>query len=386
MTGGGEGVARRLDASPDLATTGSGDVAPVLPDLRPGPIPSLDGLRALAVLIVVVSHSGYGETIPGGLGVTIFFFLSGFLITTLILDEQQQRGRVNIRNFYLRRGFRLLPPLFITLLIAYSLVELGLLGGGASWQGLASQVFYFANYFTIFFATNTSQPAGTGVLWSLAVEEHFYLILPVLMFVAFRFLRARTALIRLFITLCVLALAWRVWLVSQPTFVDIRTYYGTDTRFDSILFGCLLALWRNPARMPSEARRPTMRGRDWLLCAGAGAVLLATIVYRDPQFRESFRYSLQGLALMPIFFYAISCSSIGPFRALNSRMLARIGVLSYGIYLIHDVVIEAIGTNLHLNIPPWFRFGLVLAISIGFAAVIDRYVDPYFRRKRAALH
>ena len=116
---------------------------------RPPPIRSLDGLRAVAVLIVLVSHAGYGEVVPGGLGVTIFFFLSGYLITTLLLDEHGSNGRIHIGHFYLRRAFRLLPPLFVLLAIAYGLVALGWLGGGFSWDGLTSQVFYYANYFQI---------------------------------------------------------------------------------------------------------------------------------------------------------------------------------------------------------------------------------------------
>jgi peptidoglycan/LPS O-acetylase OafA/YrhL len=387
----GENLSRRAAVTPQGGVT-SDPVAAAAPPpsiarptARHGPIPSLDGLRALAVLIVVVSHSGFGDAIPGGLGVTIFFFLSGYLITTLILDERDRDGQVNIRHFYLRRAFRLLPPLVITLLVAYSLVALGVLGGGFSWQGLGSQLFYFANYFNIFFATGHSQPGGTGVLWSLAVEEHFYLFFPIVMYAVFRFRNARVVLVRAFVVLCLLALAWRCWLVAQPGFVDLRTYYATDTRFDSILFGCLLAVWRNPARLPAAAARTTMRGRDWLLCAAGVALLLATIFYRDPQFRESFRYSLQGLALLPIFYFAIRNPTAGPFRMLNTRMLARVGILSYGIYLIHDVVLEALASSVHVTVPPVVRLGLALAVSIAFASLLDRYVDPYFRRRRAAL-
>jgi peptidoglycan/LPS O-acetylase OafA/YrhL len=115
------------------------------------------------------------------------------------------------------------------------------------------------------------------------------------------------------------------------------------------------------------------------------ALLLATIFYRDPHFRESFRYSLQGLALMPIFYFAIRNPGTGPFRLLNLRTLARIGVLSYGIYLIHDVVLEALATSVHVNIPPVARFTFALTVSIAFASLLDHYVDPYFRRRRAAL-
>jgi peptidoglycan/LPS O-acetylase OafA/YrhL len=143
-----------------------------------GAIPSLDGLRAISILIVLVSHAGYGSAVPGGLGVTIFFFLSGYLITTLLLDETERSGRINIGKFYLRRVFRLFPPLLVTLFIAYSLVALGLLDGGISWSGVLAQLFYFANYYGLFFDPGNTTAAGTGILWSLAVEEHFYMIYP----------------------------------------------------------------------------------------------------------------------------------------------------------------------------------------------------------------
>ena len=82
-------------------------------------IPSLDGIRAISVLIVVLGHSGLEDVVPGGLGVTIFFFLSGYLITTLMLTEYERTGGINILNFYTRRAFRLMPPLLVTLAIAY---------------------------------------------------------------------------------------------------------------------------------------------------------------------------------------------------------------------------------------------------------------------------
>jgi peptidoglycan/LPS O-acetylase OafA/YrhL len=352
---------------------------------KPPAIPSLDGLRAIAVLIVVAAHSGFGNTIPGGLGVTVFFFLSGFLITTLLVDEHARSGSIHVPHFYLRRAYRLLPPLVVTLTVAYALVVLDRLGGGITLGGLASQLFYFANYFQIFWATPASQPDGTGILWSLAVEEHFYIMFPVVILLALRLDNARRFLLGTFLTLCVLALAWRTWLVSQDV-TELRTYYATDTRFDSILFGCVLALWRNPARLPRDGTSPPMHKTDWLLLAGALTLMSATIVYRDPSFRDSARYTLQGLALMPVFYFAVRNPTAGPFRLLNSRVLARIGVLSYGIYLTHAIALEALTQNVHVDLPPLVRFGIAVAASAGFASVVDRYVDPYFRRRRAALH
>src|SRR5262249_7089597 len=100
----------------------------------------------------------------------------------------------------------------------------------------------------------------------------------------------------------------------------------------------------------------------------------------QPEFRESFRYSLQGLALLPIFYYAVRFPTAGPFKLLNARLLVRIGVLSYGIYLIHDVVLSALPTS--VNIPNWGRFGIAVAVSVASPAAPARFPDPYSRRGR----
>ena len=199
------------------------------------------------------------------------------------------------------------------------------MGGGTSWGGLASQVFYFANYYQIFIDPGNTIPAGTGILWSLAVEEHFYIVYPALMFVFLKFTNARRTLAVVFGVLCVAALLWRIWLVSRPGFDEIRTYYATDTRFDSILFGCLLALCCNPARpSPTRPQRTTIRVVDWAFVGAGVLLLLSTLVYREADFRETFRYTLQGLALLPIFYYAIKYATVGPFRLLNTKWLMRI--------------------------------------------------------------
>src|SRR5438132_8637241 len=192
---------------------------------RPQAIPSLDGIRAVSVLLVVLAHSGFGTIVPGGLGVTIFFFLSGYLITTLMLAESERAGNIAILSFYTRRIFRLAPPLLITLVIAYGLTYSGLLPGQITLEGLTAQILYFANYYTVFFdPSNNNLPAGTGILWSLAVEEHFYIFFPLLMTLFVKDAsRLRTIGIALIIT-CVVILAWRIHLVQSPEFFTDRTY------------------------------------------------------------------------------------------------------------------------------------------------------------------
>ena len=344
-------------------------------------IPTLNGIRAISVLIVIVAHAGYGWIIPGGLGVTIFFFLSGYLITTLLLHEYESAGTINVKEFYLRRFFRLFPPFFLTLAIAYGLVAAGLLPGGISFGGVLAQIFYFANYYAILFDTQYLIPSGTIIFWSLAVEEHFYIFYPIILLALLSFGLSRRMIGIVFSGICVIVLAWRIHLVAQPGFVEARTYFATDTRIDSIIFGALLALWSNPFDRADGGSRMNLRQWGWVLASGG--LLAFTLLYRDDAFRETYRYTLQGIALYPLFYFSIRYHGNLIFRPLNSAILSRIGVWSYSIYLIHFVVIKLIAALW----PGLEGRPLVLAVAgtivaMGYAAAIDRWMDPYFRRRR----
>ncbi|XUM21782.1 acyltransferase family protein [Bradyrhizobium oligotrophicum S58] len=344
-------------------------------------IPSLDGIRALSVLIVVLGHSGLQAMVPGGLGVTIFFFLSGFLISTLMLAEHERTGTLDVPSFYARRVFRLMPPLLLSLAIAYGLTAAGLLDGGMTAKGLAAQVLYFANYYGLFFDPGNTVPDGTGILWSLAVEEHFYIVYPLLMTLLLGSALRPRSIGALLGIVCLGVLAWRVHLVHAPGFFSDRTYYASDTRIDSIAYGCILALVMNPVRQRSSSGR--MSAAQWALLAGAVAALLVSLVYRDPVFRETARYSLQGLALMPLFYFAVRFADAPLFRPLNRSWVMTLGIYSYAIYLIHNVVIRTIDKNLPaIAAKPYLLFPLALLISVIYAAAIERFIEPYFRRLR----
>jgi peptidoglycan/LPS O-acetylase OafA/YrhL len=344
-------------------------------------IPSLDGIRAISVLIVVVGHSGLQALVPGGLGVTIFFFLSGYLISTLLLTEHERTGGINIANFYARRVFRLMPPLIVSLVAAYGLTYSGLLAGGITAKGLAAQLLYFANYYGLFFDPGNTVPDGTGILWSLAVEEHFYIFYPLLMSLLLGCaLRPRTIGALLGI-LCVAVLAWRVHLVHAPGFFSDRTYYASDTRIDSIAYGCILALVMKAVRRPRPSR--SMSPAQWTLLAIAAGALLFTLLYRDPTFRETARYSVQGLALMPFFYFAICFAGNRLFRYLNTPWAMTLGTYSYTIYLIHYVIIQTIEKNLPaIAAKPYILFPATLLISTAFAVAVARYIEPYFKKLR----
>src|SRR5580700_9256594 len=183
-------------------------------------LPSLDGIRALSFLVVFAAHAGLDRVIPGGFGVTVFFFLSGYLITTLLRMEHDAKGTVSLRQFYLRRALRILPPFYVVLALA---ARLGLIAGGVRALALLAQALHLANYWIVRFGYD-GQPRGTGVYWSLAVEEHFYLVFPCLYLVLRRLWPAPRTQAMAIYALCAGVLAWRCFLVLGLGSAPDRTY------------------------------------------------------------------------------------------------------------------------------------------------------------------
>ncbi|MGV3722003.1 MAG: acyltransferase family protein [Actinomycetota bacterium] len=358
--------------NPQIATVG-GAVAPPSPtgDGAVGGsfhIASLDGIRALSFLIVFVAHAGLEKWAPGYLGLTSFFFLSGYLITTLLRREAERSGGINLPAFYVRRVLRIFPPFYVVLILALMLAALGVLRGPADLHGWPYQALHLTNYYIIHSGWWDGLAPGTWVYWSLAVEEHFYLVFPFLYLLLRRSISApgRQALILL--GLCAAVLAWRCWLVFALHAPKDRLYVATDTRIDSILFGCILALWSNPALDLSPfSERQWKRG--WLP-AGVGLLLLS-VIFRHPLYDQTVRYTLQGIALIPIFYVAVRYPTWGAFRLLNQGWARWIGALSYSLYLLHTAVIY--GVRQWTILPPLLQgllslgIGILLAVGIRYA-------------------
>lgn len=303
-------------------------------------VPSLDGIRAISFFLVFFAHAGLGKVfVPGGFGVTIFFLLSGFLITTLLRLEYLRFKRISLKDFYLRRVLRILPPLYVTLALSMLLVTLGKVATGTPFLGTLSQALQYANYYQIYAENPVAMP-GTGVFWSLAVEEHFYLLFPLFyVWMCPRFTSMRQALVLLM--LCALALAWRCLLFFHFHSSFDRIYLATDTRFDSILLGCVLAIAASPV-LRDPLYELLVRQMRWLVPVSL-AVLIATFLYRSDAFRSTFRYTLQGVALMPLLIAAIRFQGSWAVKILNLAWVRFLGVLSYSLYLCHSIILEAIG-------------------------------------------
>src|ERR1017187_742613 len=262
-------------------------------------INGLDGIRACAFLMVLVGHSGI-SWVPNGFGVTVFFFLSGYLITTLLRREWIRTGTISVSRFYIRRVFRILPPLYCGLIFATVLALTGITHSDVHWKAIAATQLFMTNYSEAWLKVNV--PLGLSVLWSLAVEEHFYLAFPLVYRSMLRANIGKNRQVMFLCALCILVLAWRTILMAVYHVFWNRVYTGTDTRLDSILFGSILAIAANPVidRLDGVTRR-----RYFISALIGVLVLLASIAVRGEMFRQTARYTIQGTALVPVFLYVI---------------------------------------------------------------------------------
>jgi peptidoglycan/LPS O-acetylase OafA/YrhL len=342
-------------------------------------IPSLDGIRAVSFMLVFVTHTGVRTFISGDFGVTVFFFLSGFLITTLMRSEFDRNGSVNIRHFWLRRALRILPPFYLVVLAATLTALILYPPGTVYWPAMAAELLFYANYWGIY-GINREAP-GTGVVWSLAVEEQFYLLFPLLYISMQKWRLPRFGQAWLLWGLCAVILTWRCILVMAMHPDSARIYIATDTRLDSVLFGCALAVWRNPA-----LDEPTGPPGLWkfLLLPAALVALLMCFLCKGTLFRETWYFTIQGAALTLVFIAAMRFHAWPLFRFLNWRPVVFIGTLSYSLYLVHDVLLRAVA-RLWPQSHAWQRAVISLAASIIAAWTIYVLVETPAARLRKLL-
>ncbi|MDE2252089.1 MAG: acyltransferase [Gammaproteobacteria bacterium] len=344
-----------------------------------GHIKSLDGIRAVAALMVFIAHAGLEWLVPGGFGVTIFFFLSGFLITTLLHEEYSAHGRIRLGRFYLRRVYRILPPMYIAFALAALLAALAGMLGSVRPMAVLAQLLQLTNYYLIAHGDQQLVPY-TGVMWSLSVEEHFYLLYPLLLLLLLpRLDRRRIAL--LLYGACALVLLWRCVLVMHLHVGSDYSYMATDARIDSLLFGCALALGWNPA-LEATSR---WSERHWALALAAGiALLLASLLNRDPLFRDTLRYTVQGIALLPVFCCAIRFHHWAVFRWLEWPLVRGLGLISYTFYLVHFTAL-GLAERL-LGSAGVLRALLGLAFAVGFSWLMYLLVERRLAELRRRLH
>jgi peptidoglycan/LPS O-acetylase OafA/YrhL len=345
-------------------------------------VAALDGVRGMAVLAVLLFHGGH---LRGGyLGVDLFFTLSGFLITSLLLAESRRHGRIGLGGFWARRARRLLPALAV-MLIGVALYSrfgaandqlsqirgdaLATLGYVANWH----QVFAHQSYCALF-----SGPSPLQHTWSRAIEEQFYVIWPLLFVGLLAAWKRAPATATLVVSLALAAASAVLMIVLYQPGDTARAYYGTDTRAAGILLGAALAAGLGRfGPTPSRARRIALEA-----IALAGVVLLAVAWSRlDGQSATLYRggFVVCGLAAVAVI-AAVMHPVRGPISAMLSfRPLCALGLISYGVYLYHwplDVFLD----EQRVGFGGWPLFALRTIAAIAAATVSYRWIEQPVRR------
>lgn len=327
-------------------------------------IPSLDGARALSILLVIASHlTASMPPLPiiwrvdyGNLGVRVFFVISGFLITSLLLQEFQKTGRINLADFYLRRAFRILPAYYIYVGVVAILIPTGLVL--AQYSDLAPTLLYYSNYRHIHWTLGQS--------WSLSVEEQFYLLWPTAI-LALGLRRAKYACLAVMLTApLVRAIYWELHV--GPTYIQ----NAFETVSDALATGCLLTLFRDRLWANAVYRRAVESG--WIMMLFAGAVLF---IAAQPSaiVHDVIGLPLLNIGIVTLLDRCMRFPKIAAGRLLNFKPIAWIGTISYSLYLWQQLFTQ---DNFHL--PAAVRVACMFA-----AAAISYYwvEKPFlaFRRK-----
>ena len=335
-----------------MTTTGESRVR------RLGHVPALDAFRGIAILMVLVGHMPQPALKNFGLGVDLFFVLSGFLITSLLLNEWSKDGAVSFGGFYRRRALRLLPALMLMMAVLIALTRTR-----AILEDAGLVFLYLSNLGAM--VGHGPGVAGLGHMWSLAQEEQFYLVWPLVLSLALRPRMRPHALLYglacLFVGICL----YRLGLSARGASSE-RVWYGPDTHADGLVIGCLAAV----AYTSGAVRRIPLRTLVAALAAGAICVLTLN------------SHSAWNISLVLPFFSIAAVLALLSFvlephswlcRSVNHRPLRYFGRVSYGVYLWHLPLYAMLG----------WKLGILVTLAV--AALSYRYVEqPFLRRKRRA--
>jgi peptidoglycan/LPS O-acetylase OafA/YrhL len=346
-------------------------------------ITGLDGIRAIAVMAVLFYHANQPWALGGFLGVETFFVLSGFLITSLLLAEWQATKGIDLRHFWLRRARRLLPAVWLLLLALPLLAVLfardalprlqedipAALLYSTNWVYIVREVPYFEAF---------GRPPLLQQLWSLAVEEQFYLFWPLILFFLLRTLRVnRKGLLFATLVLTILSTFWMATLFS-PDVDPLRVYYGTDTRAAGFLIGAMLAMVWSPWQSPRTGNRWSLEAIGW-----AGLLALLILYNRLNEFQPFLYRGGILLTALASALLILGASTPGTFlsRILEMPLLRWIGSRSYSIYLWHWPVFMLTRPGFDLQFAtPWIRLGQV-AVTFVLAELSYRWIETRVRRE-----
>jgi peptidoglycan/LPS O-acetylase OafA/YrhL len=375
--------------------------------------PALDGLRIVAIVFILAGHMGAIHA--SNVFVDVFFVLSGFLITTLMLAEHQRNHRISVSRFYVRRAFRLMPALWTFLLAGLLVISVGKAADAAyqhDYRMNALTSFLYVNNWYRIATMNDVHPPGVepggiwlGHIWSLSMEEQFYLIWPALLVVLLRWPAGRRNILSILVGLIATVAIWRFILASSDT-PHLRTYFGLDTHADALIIGCALAVWRDRAlrragrrlaALTGERPSPAAVSESWRVgqvLARLGPVMLLALVglaffgpRKDsvgPNGDDYLGYTVNAVAAAIV---VVACDlrrSAHWVRWLGARPLAWAGKRTFSIYLWHYPVISMANGALVPRLGLWPSVAVAAVLSIFAGYVSFKLIETPAQRLRPA--
>lgn len=351
-------------------------------------IAALDGLRAFAVLAVIAYHFGFGWARGGLLGVTVFFVLSGYLITSLLVGEWRRMRTIDLKAFWIRRVKRLIPAIVFLLLCVIVLCGIFNHDLLTKMRGdVPPALFFYSNWWYIFrdvsYFETLGAPSPLTHFWSLAIEEQFYIIWPVLLLVLFKSGTKKKGITRITLALCIVSILLMVFLYN-PNADPSRVYYGTDTRAFSLFIGALLAFaW--PSNQLSGAGSVKLSPIAKLALDGIGIAaflgLIVMVVTVDGFSPFMYRGGILLASLLTAVCIAVLVHPQSMFaKAAAIPPLVWTGKRSYGIYLWHYPIMLLMNPGTTTGDPNIFYILLQLVIIFACSAFSYRFIEDPIRK------
>ena len=340
-------------------------------------IKEIDGLRALAVIMVLAYHLKMPFAKSGLLGVTVFFVISGYLITGILINEIEESGSVDLKNFWLRRIRRLLPAVLsmaVVMIFVSAVVNRVVFTKGCN--DLLSAVFGYNNWWQIFrkvsYFENAGAPSPFTHCWSLAIETQFYLIYPILLILLSK-ARDRGKVFAAVTAVLAMISVVLMGVLYSPDGDPSRVYYGTDTRAFSLLIGALAAIQKE-----YHIIKVKLRGKLWAVIGSISVLILIGMMMFISSYSSFLYYGGQAIVsvLAAFVVYAVTVSRSPLNIILGSSILKWIGDRSYSIYLWHYPIIVLMSGGKRAA---WWIVILEVVLSVGFAELSYRFIETPVR-------
>lgn len=348
-------------------------------------MPGLDGLRAIAVIAVIIYHLNPQVLSGGFLGVDTFFVISGFLITSLLIHEYNETGRIDLKNFWIRRFKRLIPAVVFLLMVLVSYMSVFHLERlMAIKSDVIAALVYMSNWWFIiedvsYFEALEAHPLKH--LWSLAIEEQFYIIWPLVLLLMLVLVKRMGRIWLITFILSVVSLIAMV-VISEPLGDNSRVYFGTDTRAHSLLIGVMLAYIFPPFRLKTQIDRTSSA-----VLNSIGVISLGVLIYMFT-FVSASHYWIYagGLYLIAAITTLLIAASVHPTTFFATKFLGNplfvwIGKRSYSLYLWHYPIIVLSNTYFIQGQVPIYMVIIQIILTLVMAEISYRFIEQPFRRE-----